>query len=167
MGGQVGLATGKYAPERFSSLIIGGYGLSERDSEGSRAEIQGYIRRYEELLPYYDRGREAVTAYAKETRGAESEGYAIERLLNADPRALLGYCNNHENIGMADYLPGLSAPCLLYAGEEDTYHHSNALACAEIMQNATFVSLPGLDHGGAFTARDQVLPHVLGFLDSL
>ena len=56
---------------------------------------------------------------------------------------------------------------LLYAGEEDTYPHSTAKACAEIMQNALFVSLPGLDHMGAFRSRDQVLPHVLKFLESL
>ena len=34
MGGRIGLAAGKYAPDRFSSLIIGGNGLSEKDSEG-------------------------------------------------------------------------------------------------------------------------------------
>jgi pimeloyl-ACP methyl ester carboxylesterase len=167
MGGRVGLATGKYAPDRFSSLIIGGSGLSEKDSEGEVEELKPYIRRYEEFLPIYKQGREAVTSYTKETRGEDVEGYAIERLLNADPRALLGYCFNYENIGMADYLPGLSTPCLLYAGEEDTYPHSTAKTCAEIMQNATFVSLPGLDHGGAFLARDQVLPHVLKFLEGV
>jgi len=30
MGGRIGLAAGVYAPDRFSSLIIGGAGLSER-----------------------------------------------------------------------------------------------------------------------------------------
>jgi len=44
MGGSVGLATGKYAPERFSALIIGGNGLSEKDSAEEVEELQGYIR---------------------------------------------------------------------------------------------------------------------------
>ena len=43
MGGRIGLATGKYSPERFSSLIIGGNGLSEKDSKGEMEELQGYV----------------------------------------------------------------------------------------------------------------------------
>jgi pimeloyl-ACP methyl ester carboxylesterase len=87
--------------------------------------------------------------------------------LNADLDAMIAYSSYYENIGMANYLPTLTIPCLLYAGEEDTYPHSRAKACAEIMQNALFVSLPGLDHEGAFYSRDQALPHVLKFLESI
>jgi pimeloyl-ACP methyl ester carboxylesterase len=160
MGGRVGLATGKYAPDRFSSLIVGGNGLSEKDSEPEMEELQGYIR-------WFEQGPEAVITILEKGRGSKLEDYEKEKWLNADLQALIAYCSNYENIGMAEYLPKLATPCLLYAGAEDTYPHSRAKACAEIMQNATFVSLPGLDHGGAFRARDQVLPHVLKFLDSV
>ena len=160
MGGRVGLATGKYAPERFSSLIVGGNGLSEKDSKPEVEELQGYIRMFEQ-------GVDAVIEMMEKGRGSKLEDYEREKWLNTDIQALIAYCSNYENIGMADYLPTLTTPCLLYAGAEDTYPHSTAKACAEIMQNATFVSLPGLDHGGAFRARDQVLPHVLKFLESV
>ena len=72
---------------------------------------------------------------------------------NADVDALIAYCSYYENIGMAEYLPNLTVPCLLYAGEKDTYPHSRAKACAEIMQNAEFLSLPGLDHPGKFLTK--------------
>ena len=160
MGGRVALAAGKYAPDRFTSLIVGGNGLSEKDSEGEVEELQGYIRLFE-------KGVDAMIDYLEEMRGSKLEDYEREKWLNADLEALIAYCSNYENIGMADYLPKLTTPCLLYAGSEDTYPHSRAEACAEIMQNATFVSLPGLNHSGAFREMDQVLPHVLEFLNGL
>lgn len=159
MGGRVGLATGRYAPDRFSSLIIGGNGLSEKDSEGEIEELQGYI-------PILKQGVNAWLAFLGREM-EDLEDWEIDKWNNADFDALIAYCSYYENIGMAEYLPTLTVPCLLYAGEEDTYPHSTAKACAEIMQNALFVSLPGLNHGGAFRSRDQVLPHVLKFLESL
>ena len=98
--------------------------------------------------------------------GEDAEPYMIDRWLNADPRALIAFCSYTENIGMVDILPTLSLPCLLYVGEEDTKRHSRAIDCAEIMQNAVFVSLPGLDHAGAFVRKDIVLPPVLKFLET-
>ncbi|MHA2303536.1 MAG: alpha/beta fold hydrolase [Candidatus Thorarchaeota archaeon] len=160
MGGRVGLATGKYAPDRFNSLIIGGNGLSEKDSEGEMEELKGYIRRFEQ-------GIDAVIETIEKGRGTVLEDWERDKWLNSDLEALIAYSSNYENIGMADYLPTLTIPCLLYAGAEDKYPHSRAKACAEIMQNATFVSLPGLNHSGAFRSRDQVIPHVLKFLENL
>ena len=95
------------------------------------------------------------------------EDWERDKWKNTDFDALIAYCSNYENIGMAEYLPTLTVPCLLYAGEDDTYPHSTAKACAEIMQNALFVSLPGLNHGGAFRSKDKILPHVLKFLENL
>jgi pimeloyl-ACP methyl ester carboxylesterase len=160
MGGRVGLAAGKYAPERFSSLIVGGNGLSEKDSKPEVEELQGYIRMFEQ-------GVDAVIEIMEKGRGSKLEDEERDKWMNADLQALIAYCSNYENIGMTEYLPTLTTPSLLYAGTEDTYPHSTAKACAEIMPNATFVSLPGLDHGGAFRARDQVLPHVIKFLESV
>ena len=157
MGGRIGLATGKYAPDRFSSLIIGGNGLSEKDSEGEMEELKGYI-------PIFKQG---VDAFLSRAEIEDMEDSEREMWNNADFDAFIAYCSYYENIGMAEYLPKLTIPCLIYAGEEDTYPHSTAKACAEIMQNALFVSLPGLNHPGAFYNWDQVLPHVLKFLDSL
>ena len=159
MGGRIGLATGKYAPHRFSSLIIGGNGLSEKDSKGEIAELQGYISIMEQGLDAWL----ALLGRKKE----DLEGWEKDKWNNADFDALIAYCSNYENIGMAEYLPTLTVPCLLYAGEDDTYPQSTAKASAEIMQNASFVSLPGLNHMGAFRSKEKILPHVLKFLEDL
>jgi pimeloyl-ACP methyl ester carboxylesterase len=160
MGGRVALAAGKYASDRFNSLIIGGNGLSEKDSKEEMEELQGYIRIFEQ-------GVDAVIALIEKERGREMEKWEKDKWLNADLDALIAYCSNYENIGMANYLPTLTIPCLFYAGEDDTYPHSRAKAAADIMQDAEFLSLPGLDHTGAFTDISVVLPHVLRFLEKV
>jgi pimeloyl-ACP methyl ester carboxylesterase len=167
MGGRVGLAAGVYSPDRFSSLIIGGAGLTERDSEDTIEICRYYRREYEKRVPIYDKGRDAASSYLNETMDKDTHPYMIERWLNADPRALIAYCSYQENIGMKETLPTLNLPCLFYVGDKDTERYSRVIECVEIMQNADFVSLPGIDHGGAFRRKDIVLPHVLKFLNTL
>jgi hypothetical protein len=60
-------------------------------------------------------------------------------------------------------LPTVRMPCLLYAGEMDEAY---PLAKKFAMQiaNATFFTLPGLNHMGAIMRSDEVLPHVKRFL---
>jgi hypothetical protein len=60
----------------------------------------------------------------------------------------------------------MNLPCLLYAGElEDA--HRNGPAAVHQMPDARFVSLPGLDHGGAGVTVEAIMPHVLAFLAAL
>jgi len=160
MGGRIGLAAAKYAPERFTAYVIGGNGLSEKDSEGEMEELQGYIK----LL---EKGTDAMISYLENLRGSKLTPQEYEKWRNADPEAYIAYMSYYENIGMADYLPKLTAPFLFYAGEEDEYPHSRAKACAEIMQNAEFISFPGLNHSGASVGSPAVLPHVLRFLEKV
>ena len=98
-------------------------------------------------------------------RGSKIEPGELEYWRNADLDAFIGYMSYYENIGMADYLPKLSSPFLFYAGEEDKYPHSRVKACAEIMQNAEFISLPGLNHSGAYFGSPEAFPHFLSFLE--
>jgi pimeloyl-ACP methyl ester carboxylesterase len=44
-----------------------------------------------------------------------------------------------------DILPTVTVPCLIFVGEDDS-SYAGAKRAAEIMPNATFVGLPGLDH---------------------
>jgi pimeloyl-ACP methyl ester carboxylesterase len=166
-GGRVGLAAGVYASERFSSLIIGGAGMIEKDSPDFSEYMQEYIQDYYARLPVYGKSVEEVTAHIVETRGNNMHDYTVERWMNADPRALLAYCNYIENIGLKDVLPTISTPCLLYAGDLDIIPHKYSKMCDEIMQNSKFVSLSGLTHGQGFTQMEVVLPHVLSFLESI
>ena len=59
---------------------------------------------------------------------------------------------------MEDVLPGLTLPCLLYAGDKDPFF-PKAQASAQLIPGATFVPLPGLGHSEAFIRSDLVLPH--------
>jgi len=159
MGGRIGLAIGKYAPDRFNALIIGGNGLSERDSEveveDSKKAIEGY-KRYKEL----------VEKYQEEGRSEDIPEWRRRTLPSTDFDAMIAYRSYFENIGMADYLPKLSIPCMIYAGENDTYTHSLAKKCAEIMKNAEFISLEGLSHAEAHFDSEKVVPIVDKFLEN-
>ena len=68
-----------------------------------------------------------------------------------------------QSSGFAEILPGMTMPCLLFAGEDDPVCAENR-ACIRSMPNVTFFSLPGLGHADAFLRSDLVLPRVTQFL---
>ena len=158
MGGRIGLAAAKYTPERFTAYVIGGNGLSEKDLKEEIEELQGYIRLFEQGTDYW-------IEFLENMRGTKLKDWEYEKWRNADLNGYIAYMSYYENIGMAEYLPKLTAPFLFYAGLEDVYPHSTAMACAEIMQNADFVSLSGLNHSGASIGSKAALPYVLRFLE--
>lgn len=65
---------------------------------------------------------------------------------------------------MADILPTMTMPCLLYAGENDAANYAKARECAQHLPNAIFWSLPSLGHLEAHSESSLVLPHVMKFL---
>lgn len=86
------------------------------------------------------------------------------RLLTNDMEAIVAYWRQRmESPGFEEVLPTLPMPCLLYAGEADG-RYANAKSCVTHIPNATFVSLPGLNHAEGFFHSDLVLPHVTRFL---
>lgn len=162
LGGRIGWATGRYAPDRFSSLILGGIGPNEKDSVKTKEEYQGFAN-------IIKQGVEALIVLIENVKGASLEDWGRNVFLNLDLGALIAYSSYFENIGFADYLPTLTTACFLYAGEMDD-DHASARECAKVVRNASFVSLPGFNHYWAFNstlARDLIIPHVLKFLDSL
>ncbi len=60
-------------------------------------------------------------------------------------------------------LPTVSIPCLVYAGDMSD-EHEGAKRSVSSMQNATFISLPGLDHYDGLRRSDLVIPIVKDFL---
>ena len=159
MGGSIGLAIGKYAPKRFSALVIGGAGLLERDSKKHIDEMEDFLERF-------DHEQVLIKKYGEEGWPEDFEDWNKEKWLSTDYDSLRAYCKNHENIGMADYLLKISTPSLIYAGTEDQIFFE-AKRCAEVMPNAEFVSFSGMGHGDAFYQRKQVFPHVLKFLEKV
>ena len=149
MGGWIGFGVARYAPERFQSLIIGGAAPYASDMDGLRQFVRNGI----------EKGPAALVAIWEKEYGALSPELK-ERMLAYDYEVLLVVAQDRES--QEAVLPTIRMPCLLYAGEMDEYQPIEE--CAKQIANATFFTLPGLDHVGAFMRSDQVLPHVKRFL---
>lgn len=158
MGGSIGLGIGVYSPERFRSLIIGGWGMLERDSE----DFDVFRRMF---IDAYENGMEAMVSIMERGDRALPSGMR-EDILRNDPEALIATMSVREHVGFKDRLPLLDLPCLFYVGELD-YHYQRAKQTAEIIPGARFVSLPGLDHIGGSRSSEVVLPHIMEFLASI
>lgn len=151
MGGQVGFALAQHAPKRFASLIIGGAdpyqgALAERDQWLSmlRQGMATFVRAWEQQVPISPALR--------------------SRLLANDAEAMIALrIKSMERPNFAEVLPTMAMPCLVFAGEADG-RYAGVKAGVAHMPNATFVSLPGLNHAEAFFRSDLVLPHVTKFL---
>ena len=120
MGGRLGWALAKYAPDRLSSLINGGEAPEDFDPS---VQVSGAI------------DSEAVIA---DWQAFSAENFAPD-------------------------LPDMTMPILLLAGTRDEAH-SALKDATNNLPNATFASLPGLDHIAAFVQRDLILEHVTKFL---
>jgi pimeloyl-ACP methyl ester carboxylesterase len=83
------------------------------------------------------------------------------RLLTNDLKALLAL--SQDRTSLADILPTMLMPCLLFVGEADP-RLSQVRECVKHIANATFFSLPACDHVAAVAQSDLVLPHVSAFL---
>lgn len=153
-GGSVGLAIAKYAPDRFSSLIIGGAAAIERDSEEE-------IKRTQAQISVYKEGTELITQVFIKAGMPATDARA--RALSIDWDAMIAIKSYIEHIGYEYFLPSLRMPCLFFIGEDDS-RYSSAKQTAGMIKNARFVSLPGLNHSQAFEESELVLPYILEFL---
>ena len=150
MGGRIGFATAKYAPERLRGLIVGGMDAYERRlSQSSFIDGTDGDAFIGALMHHWNTSLDKLSPYQR------------EELLANDFRALVAARNDEPS--MEDILPRMTMACLLYAGDRDAYF-SGAQRSARIIPNATFVALSGLDHGAAFHKSDLILPQVVEFL---
>ncbi len=135
MGGGIGWASARYAPERFDAFIIGG-------SEPFRS----------------DADRELIRNSATRIRANPSEypGQDVEALYASQMGSTLG--PNFE-----DVFSTMHMPCLFYVGEDDPRLDAITRATG-LMPNVTFFTLPGRDHSATHRDVDAVVPHALAFL---
>ena len=146
MGGFIGFAMAKHAPNRVSSLIIGGAIGAARRRNGSP------------FLQALEGGADAIPAIW----GVPLPSPLHARLLANDVEALKACVTDRPSF--ADILPTMVMPCLVFAGEADDVYPAVKSVVAQ-MPNATFFSLPGLGHSESYLRSDLVLPHVIKFLD--
>jgi pimeloyl-ACP methyl ester carboxylesterase len=149
MGGWIGFGLAKYAPERCRSLILGG--------------AHPY---FENMQPFRDVMPQEPAAFAvmmEKLFGAYMTDEIRLRLMANDPKAVAAFM--HDRAPLAEILPKIHMPCLLFVGDKDP-RLSQVQECCMTLPNATFVSLPGCDHVAGFARSDLVLPHVTAFLAS-
>lgn len=147
LGGWIGLGLAMYAPERLSSLIVGGaqpYGQSmELFRQALEGGIEGWVALVEKMSGYF----------SPEMK---------ERFLRNDVQALHASVAN-DRPDISSILPTMTMPCLLYAGGADPLCPL-VRRCATELPNAVFFPLSGLNHIQGAVRSDLALPHVRTFL---
>jgi pimeloyl-ACP methyl ester carboxylesterase len=144
---RAGFGLAKYAPERFTSLSLGGTHPYAEDMQAVR-----------DRLP---RDLEAFIAMAERAYGRYMTSTLRARLLESDLDALLAMTQDRHDV--SDILPQMAVPCLPFAGDADPklplIHE-----CVKHLANATFFSLQGCDHAVASARSDLIVPQVKAFL---
>lgn len=150
MGGWIGFAAAKHAPERFSSFILGGI-HPYSDLPGHQVNL-AHLR---------EQGMEGIVAWFEATGPMTEE--QKDELLSNDVEALVALTHN-ARADYSDLIPNISVPCLLYCGDDDV-RYDGAKKCAEALPNAAFVSLAGYDHlAVSFLGTADIVPHISEFL---
>ena len=152
MGGTLGWAIGKFAPDRLSSLIIGGDAPENYDPSGDISSVR-------------ELGAEGWGQMVVDVSGAfgfpQPEIYDVYAA--NDIEAVVADVTAFSAENFAASLSDMTMPVLLLAGTEDS-DHAALEDTAKKLPNATFASLPGFDHAATFLQTDLVLEHVTKFL---
>jgi pimeloyl-ACP methyl ester carboxylesterase len=138
MGGGVGWAAARYAPQRFHAFVIGGSEPFRRDAD--RVAIRTSAARIR-TSPEMHRGQDVEALYASQM--ASSFGPNFE-----------------------DVLPTMTMPSLVYVGEDDPRFASISDAVA-LMPNVTFFTLPARDHSATHRDAPAVIAQAVPFLDGV
>jgi pimeloyl-ACP methyl ester carboxylesterase len=171
-GAITSLCAGKFAPNRFQSIIVGGmrpYKDSSRFKNISmpfEKPIYGLPDTPNPILELLNRGPEAWVAFWEQNIATPPNMRA--RLLAQDFDALRAewqYPQDWRTVSEIEaLLPVYPLPCLIYVGEAD-YFDPGAKVCAQEMPDATFVSFPERSHGDTMMRSDVVVPAVKKFLE--
>jgi pimeloyl-ACP methyl ester carboxylesterase len=152
MGGQIGFAMAKYAAARCVSMILGG-----------ADPYQSNIPERDTWLAMLQQGMASFIEGAWVPQGPISAALRARLLANDVEAMIANRIKTMERPSFAEVVPTMTMPCLLYAGEADG-RYAGLKACRAHMPNATFVSVPGLNHAECFFRSDLVLPHITKFL---
>ena len=150
LGGWIGFGLARCAPLRLRSLILGG--------AHPYAENMQVFR---DMMPQ-DPG--AFIAMLEKVFGPHMTPAIRARLLANDLKALLVLTQDRDSL--ADVLPTMTMPCLLFAGDADP-RLPRVQECSKELSNGTFFAVPASDHLASFDRSDLVLPHVRAFLADL
>jgi pimeloyl-ACP methyl ester carboxylesterase len=144
----------------LNSLILGGVSLYRNVNPIQERPSDGFSRMLEEAA---EKGMDVWLAYREKMVGTLTPAQRARQLAN-DPRALLTMQKAlSEWPGAEDILPQLKIPILIFVGDADPAY-AGAKEAAARMPDATFVTVPGMNHDQALMHSELVLPHVKKFL---
>lgn len=153
LGAAIGFGLGAMAPERFTGFILGAsspYARTlPRSAQLDGADDEAFVKAFLKRL------RIDPQTLSPDRR---------ELLMANDFRAIAAA--QQDRPSLAEALPRMTMPCLLYAGDIDAIHEAAERAASEL-PDGRFVSLPGLDHGATFRESGQILPVIVDFLDGI
>jgi len=129
MGGWIAFGLAQYAPERFSSLII-----------GAAHPYPESMQAYRELMPD---DMDKFAAMMDQRLGKLQTPAMRARFLKNDVTALRTL--TQDRVSIAEVLPSMRMPCLLFVGELDP-RLAHVKKCASVVPNATLFMLPSCDH---------------------
>lgn len=171
MGGRIGFSIPLYAPNRFSSLILGGATYPIHGDEDAKDELRIRLAHVldKAIRESPDNPMAAYITLMERSSGQQFSPARRTRVLSNDALALqaVNLALWRAVSSKADKaLPLFTMPCLLFVGEADP-RYLWTKECASRMPNASFISFPGLNHGQGLARIDLVLPHVKRFLSSV
>ena len=154
-GACIGFGIGRYAPERFQSLILGGHAAQGGDPQ----TVAYFVERLQE-------GPQAFAAMLDAIFAPSQSGYKARRLPSDYQASIATTLAWGQYAELETGLENLTIPCLLYAGEADEDYVLLRANAARIPQSK-LLCLPALDHLQTFVRSDLVLPHIRRFLLAL
>jgi len=168
MGGWIGFGIAKYAPERLTSLIIGGMDADDPDPSHPSEYGEQRIRTLREGREEWEtRLRRLVQEEARTAQRPKLVETFLSMALQSefDPEAQIALTiwGQKEVLGFTEVLRHLTIPCLLIVGEADE-SFKGARAASQIIPHSRFVSFPGLGHIETGMRLDLLMPPVLAFL---
>jgi pimeloyl-ACP methyl ester carboxylesterase len=147
LGGWIGFGLAKHAHSRINSFVL-----------GAAHPYAENLQPFRDLIPSSE---EAFAAHIDQVFGNTLKPAMRERLLNNDLEALRRLTQDRTSI--ADVLPLMRMPCLLFVGELDP-RLALVKECASVLPNATLFTLPGCGHVAAIAQMHAIVPRVKSFL---
>jgi pimeloyl-ACP methyl ester carboxylesterase len=167
MGGIACLGAGIHAPDRCTSLMMGGTQPFARDERQAGAEFP--IPKPFQGLPDGDNpidqllmsGGEAWAAFFE--ANMEVSPNMKMRLLKNDFEALSARRAVMYEKDLSRNLASVQMPCLIYVGEDEPAY-GGAKQLADHLPDAKFIAFPGLHHFEMLTSIEVILPEIMHFL---
>ena len=154
-GGYVGFGAMRYAPSRFSSLIIGG-------AQPYDEWVDSWRPQWRKTL--VEKGSEAMEFASSLFGSSMSNRLRVIYGLN-DVKALSAWMSLDEKLKLDEELPKTTLPCMLYGGDRDNYSWIGAADRIKVIPRGSYVSLMGAgNHFESFYRPDLLKPHVDEFI---